>query len=77
MDDGQARAMQNLEDAIRENAERIQQLIGYVMTRLDDGLPVSHFAASIAGDAQDIVRCLAVLDALSEATDILAPKEDR
>ena len=80
MDDCQARAMQNLtkrhEDAIRENAERIQEAIGYLMTRLDSGHPVSHFAAGIAVAAQDIVRCLAVLDALSEATDILATKEN-
>ena len=79
MDDWQARAMQDLtkrhEDAIRENAERIQQLIGYVMTRLDDGHPVSHFAEGIAVAAQDIVRRRTVLDALTEATDILAPKE--
>lgn len=82
MDDWQARAMQNLtkrhEDAVRENAERIQEHIGFMMTRLDTpALPVAHFAAGIAASAQEIVRRCAVLDALTEATDILAPKEDR
>jgi hypothetical protein len=81
MDDFQARAIGNLkkrhEDKIRQNAEHIQEYIGYVLARLDSGnvTSVTHHAVGIASDAQEIVIRLAALEAIAEATGILETTE--
>lgn len=82
MDDFQARALGNLrkrhEDKIRQNAEQIQEYIGYLLARLDSGnvTSVSHQARGIASDAQEIVSRLAALEAVTEAAGILESTED-
>lgn len=82
MDNFQARALGNLrrrhEDKIRQNAEHIQEYIGYVLTRLDAGnvTSVTHHAVGIASDAQEIVTRLAALEAIAEAAGILEAAGD-
>jgi hypothetical protein len=82
MDDWQTRALGNLrkrhEDKIRQDAERIQEYIGYVLARIDGGnvTSVTHHARGIASDAQEIVSRLAALEAIGETVGILGTRED-
>jgi len=82
VDDWQARAIQSVtkrhEEKVRQYAERIQEHIGYVLTRLDAGkaFSVGHYASGIASDAHEIVSRIAALEALGEATGILSTTEN-
>ena len=70
------RALRNLrerhETAIRQNAERIQEHIGYVLKRLDGGnvTSVSHYANGIAADAREIVNRLSALEGMADVKGI-------
>jgi hypothetical protein len=81
MDDFQARALKNLkerhESQIRENAERIQEHIGYVLKRLDAGRSdyVGLYAEDIEASARRIVSRVAALEAITEAVGILETTE--
>jgi hypothetical protein len=76
MDELQARQLAILrkqrEDKIRWAAERIQQHIGWVLSRIEGGSAgsVGHYAAGIAADAHEIVACIAALDAAAETAGI-------
>jgi hypothetical protein len=65
--------------AIREDAERIQEHIGYVLARLDKGRPdaVSEYAADITAAIGRLSRSAAALAALDEAREILAAEDVR
>jgi len=77
MDDFQTRMIRNLkkrhEDQLRQNAERIQEHIGYVLQRLDNGqsTSVGHYARGIEADAHEIRARVSALTAIEEALGIL------
>jgi hypothetical protein len=56
------------EEKIRENAERIQEHIGYVLQRIAAGHVASTglYARDIAASAQEIVTRVAALEAVEE-----------
>jgi hypothetical protein len=72
----QERQLANLrkqrEDKIRYLAERIQEHVGYMLTRIEQGNGGStgHYAAGIATDAHEIVACIAALDGAAETAGI-------
>lgn len=67
------------ETAIRQNADRIQEHIGYVLKRLDGNhvSSVSHYANGIAADAREIVEHLAALESLAEVKGIYESEPGR
>jgi hypothetical protein len=73
MDDFHARALKTLrerhESQIRENARRIQEHIGYVLQRAENGHAdtVGLYAEDIAASAQRIVARVAALGAIGDA----------
>jgi hypothetical protein len=85
VDDFQARALKNLknlkerhESQIRENTERIQEHIGYVLKRLDAGRSdsVGLYAEDIEASARRIVSRVVALEAITDAIGILETTEN-
>ena len=80
MDDFHARALKSLrgrhENKIRQAAENVREIAGYVLRDLDAGRTGLRYATDIATDAQDIVRRLAALEAMGEAVSILETTDE-
>jgi hypothetical protein len=83
MDDFHARALKSLrerhENKIRQDAEEIQEYIGYVLARTDKGVSgalIGNYASTIAADAQEIVTRIAALEAMKDATGILETRDE-
>ena len=82
MDDFQKRAIGSHEsrhrDKIRENAEQILEYAGYILRDLDNPARrsvVSGYAGDVLDDAQAIVTRLAMLEAMSDVTGIMATED--
>jgi hypothetical protein len=82
MDSFQTRALKNLRGrhavGIREDAERIQEHVGYVLRRLDAGRPdsVGHYAEDLEAAARRILARVAALEAIGETVGILETGDD-
>jgi len=82
MDDFHARALNSLrarhESLIRDQAERIQQHIGYVIKRLDAGRSdsVGMYAEDIEASARRIVARVTALEAVADAVGILETRAE-
>ena len=81
MDDFHARALKNLrerhEGKIQENAQRIQEHIGYVLNRIESGRAetVGLYADDLAASVERIQSSVAALEALEEAVGILETRD--
>lgn len=82
MDSFHTRAIGNIrahhESRILENAQRIQEHIGYVLKRAEGGHAdaVGLYAEDIAASAERIRLSVAALETLKETTDILATSDE-
>jgi hypothetical protein len=81
MDGFQARQIKNLRERheirIQENALRIQEHIGYVLKRIENGRPesVGLYAEDLAASVERIRSAVASLEALKEGLAILATSD--
>lgn len=82
MDAWQERQITQLRDrhvkALRENAERIREHVGYVLARIDGGHPESAglYAQDIAAAAERMRLAVAAIETLDEALGILATADE-
>jgi hypothetical protein len=78
MDAWQERQITQLRDrnanALRENAERIREHVGYVLARIDGGHPEATglYAQDIAASAERMRLAVAAIETLDETLGILA-----